>query len=645
MRGGHRYVRQTSRTYAPCHVMTCAPELSHQLGTLPDGDSYYWATAIWGMYGRRSGTRWSGDHEATRYHPDDWWDEVASVVRRHGRVYIVAPSAADLCTMSGFWARVDRGEYTLRHHDEAQRIRCANDGREYQPWIGRLVLGGPPDIVHMRSRYGTTTIVSMRNYIDTGWRDLDGYVSRECDTNRYDDMDRPCGEYDGHAQCVILTRYMRAIMSAWISEGAGPWRDTVAGLSVSYWKTKHYTQRICRHDVDDATCLEKAAAHGGRQEVWYYGDCGDSARLLGGHDVPPRPSGYPAIRGTIYRADISSQYPSIMATEMLPVRLMGVTDTCSVSDLRSILRYYGVIADVEIHTDRPEYPVRRGDRVVYPVGRVATTLAGPELQYALDRGDISRINRLARYEMGRPLSVYARHLLDMRADARAAGDRCGELLAKSLSTSICGKFTQRTTRRVAYPDVISPIGRWGPFVRSLPDGTSERYIAIAGMCYRDEYVLSGGSLLGAIYCYITSYGRMQMSRIRESMVPHRPYAQVTDGLWVGESALPALRRCGLSEDRSPGMMRLVSDHYYARWLTPAHYYIDGRWTLSGYLSHSRVEPDGVVYESRDINSVRSCPHKAPMRMRRKTVERMMVSLRGDVVIGDDGWMVPKVMRG
>jgi hypothetical protein len=179
----------------------------------------------------------------------------------------------------------------------------------------------------------------------------------------------------------------------------------------------------------------------------------------------------------------------------------------------------------------------------------------------------------------------------------------------------------------------------------MSDGTSENYWTVAGVCYRDVEVASGGKLLAALYCYLTSYGRVQMARYRESLYPELPYAQCTDGIWVGDKALSTLKRQCLSADRTPGTLRMVSSHNFARWFTPNHYYVDGRWVLSGYRQGYIVESAETVLETRDINHIRSCPYKAPSELVRRSLRRHMAGLSAGVRIGPDGWLVPKHAKG
>lgn len=644
-REGHRYVKPVKRTTAPARLLVAIPEYDGKLDCVTSEEAYYTARAVWVTDGRRYGTRWVGSDEPTRYHPDDWWDYVSACVRSNSRLYIVSDNACDLLTVTGFWVRVERGEYRLCDRLDASNAGTGSGGKRQTQWVGRLVMGGPPDIIHVRHKKGSVICVSMRNYTTATWERLRSAVTGSHDGARGRGTDPGDEGFDPSDKCTVCTRYTRSLISEWVRRDCGPWKETVAQLSLSLWRKKFYTHKVCRHADDDAIRLERDAAHGGRAETWYYGDAGDPDSVPDGSQVRPTPSRYPPIQGTVYRCDVSAQYPALLASQQFPVRLMGVADNPSVADLSAMLRYYGVIAHVDLHTRVPEYPTRRAGEACYPVGTFATTLAGPELERAMQEGCVCGVRKAAYYELGYPLRAYAAWLLQERADCRGRDDYCGELFAKSLATAIGGKFSQRTTRREPCPTVVNPFSRWGPYTATGSDGVTHSYLTVGGLCFEEVASQMGSKLLSALYCYLTSYGRVQMARLRESLLPVVPYSQCTDGIWVGVEGRERLSRLGLSADRIPGTLRLESSHSYARWLTPNHYYVDGYWTLSGYRMGAAVDVDGTVMEYRDYNPVRTVAYKPPMSIRRRVLRRDMAAMQRRRKIGPDGWLIPQTLRG
>lgn len=639
----HRYVRPLSKTTAPTRMVCCVPEVDDVVQYSGSDDLYYRATAVWATHSRRVKDKWYGTDEPERIPRKDWWDWVDARIPGGARLYIVAPSVVDLATVTGFWRRLDARVYTLCDNDQ-QGLSPGKDGNtKGSGWIGRLITGNPPEIIHVGTATGTMLLVSLRNYTDAGWDKLATSVQWKADGFASDERVVGCiGDHPFDAT-LILTRFMRQTIGDWVRSDNGPWRDTIGQLSTSLWRRRFYTERVCRHEDNDAINLEKAACHGGRAETWYYGDIGDRQHIQAPQATPPRPSPYGGIAEQITRYDVSSQYPALLATELFPTRLVSVVDRPSVEWLDDALNYWGVIAHVRVRTDVPEIPRRIGEGSDYRIGQFETTLAGPELRYAIDSGYVMHCHKAAKYNRGQPLSSYATYLISERARRRDAKDYCGELFLKCLANAIGGKFAQRKTNRVVRPDIVSPWGRWGPWQMVDRELKCHDYQTIAGVVYELVDVSSAGKLLAALYAYLTAYGRMQMCEIRRAL-PHRSVvSQDTDGIWVFPAARKALQLTGMSADRTAGKLREVSSHVYARFFTPRHYYVDGTWVLSGYRHGTKVENDIQVCEPVESNAIRHTPYRPPTAVRYRELKRSMASLQRHHVIGSDGWLIPQTV--
>ncbi len=320
---------------------------------------------------------------------------------------------------------------------------------------------------------------------------------------------------------------------------------------------------------------------------------------------------------------------------------MSVWDDVQPRDLRGILSEWGAIARVTIATPHAEYPLRTGDRVRYPIGTYTTTLAGPELaRLAAERGIVA-IHTLARYEMGRPLADIARHLIDERVAATARGDEMAASRAKLMANALGGKFAQRAGRWV--PDArLRPPEMWGEWLDHQGDGMPPtRCRAIAGVGYRREESRRGNSLLCAIYCYLTSYGRCQMRDVREALPTQSVLSQDTDGLWVTDDGLAAARSSGLLDRDEPGHLTLRESVDYARFLSPRHYVAGTEWTLAGIAVGRTWDASGQVVESLCLNPIRFGPRAAPGAMTHivRTVD--LAGIVPDVPVdADTGWARP-----
>ena len=134
---------------------------------------------------------------------------------------------------------------------------------------------------------------------------------------------------------------------------------------------------IVFHDEMDVRSHERCAYFGGQLEAYRLG----------------------SIEEKVFQYDVVSLYPSVMAGNLYPIRLKEYDVSKSLSTVQPILHPLHSIAEVEINSPSDSFPIRTNSGVFYAKGNGILTLAGPELQYALDRGYIKRWGRFATYEM------------------------------------------------------------------------------------------------------------------------------------------------------------------------------------------------------------------------------------------------------
>lgn len=637
---GSRYVKAIRQTTAPTRLLICVAE-SEPLSARGRSDvTYECGRAVWCLYSRRSESQWFCRETPIRLTLNHWWNYVNSLLSDRQRLYIVAPIASDFLTLTRFWERVNNGVYRVADPCRAGLDAGGGKRQPSRPRRVRLVLKGKPDIIGFWSDRGTAVMVSMRNYLDTDIRDIARATNYQlpvvADSEGRNRPESP----DPADQCVILSRFMRQFIGRWLTEGNGPWRETISQLAVSMWRTRFYTQRICRHADDDASQLESDALHGGRASIWCLADLGWRLSLEGDAETPPQRSHYPAIHSVVYRYDVRSMYPSLLRDREFPVRLLSVHDATDIETLAAMIRHYAVIARVTIETDEAEYPVRTDRRVYYPVGRFTTTLAGPELEYAISRRHLRTVHAYARYERGTPFRQFAGQLIANRDLCRANSDALGSLYWKALANSFGGKFAQRADRWEPRPQVPA-VRQWGEWYRRDVDTpTPSRWRGIAGVSHELVKGRPGACLLGAVFCYLTSYGRQMMLQYRRAVGLSAVVAQDTDGIWVLEAGHAVAQRHGLLSHDTAGTLRMVSEHRYARFFSPCHYYVDGTWTLAGYADGFDVIGDNRIVERISVNPARSKCRRTPRTIatirREKTLER--IDWFGSV--DKDGWMIP-----
>lgn len=664
---GHKFVKAARTTTAPVRVIVAVPSMSLEENTIDYGLRHLKGDRVWASYHRRRDADWSCRGELAGATPEAFWQWVMAHCYPRCRTWIVAPSASDLLTLTGWWDRVDDGEWQVFRRAGTESGELDADGQPVKPWVGRLVLRGTPDIVTARRGDASVCAVSWANYTDAGFSELASWCGMRDVEPDPDFAPKGYPRFNVQTTRRILAEGFTRLVSEWVRGDYGPWRETSSQLVVSLWRRKFYRVKVCRHSDQDAAGLEAAAAHGGRASCWFFGDVGDRSECpRKPWSPPPRDRGQ-HIAGPLTRLDVTSQYPTILRDLHFPTRLVGVRGEMPVAELVSWAQHRGVIARVTAEVRHPEYPVRMPRRVVYrwpgegkrvrrdrldvpvrtvyPVGEAVLTLAGPELLRLAAEDSIKAVHAAALYDVGKPFGGLMNHLLDLRRRGKQGEEGIIVQLAKAWAVKFGGKFAQRSGTWDARPSIIPPI-RWGEYAdRCEVTRVSERWRAFAGLAQLWKDGQPGAKLLAAVYAYTTSYARVQMRDVRAEFEPRSVLSQDTDGIWVAGDVPETLQGTRLRSQSDPGSIRIAGEYRYGRWYTPRHYYCDGTWVLAGVSDGFLVSKGSVVEYTTYTNPVRSSPRHPP---RIISEWKQYISLRHvgpTEFIGRDGWSVPSRLVG
>jgi len=281
-------------------------------------------------------------------------------------------------------------------------------------------------------------------------------------------------------------------------------------------------------------------------------------------------------------------YPTLLRDREYPVAKSHTYGTMPVRRLVELAQAYGVIAEVRLRTEVPEYPLRRGDVTLYPVGEFWTVLAGPEIAQAARDSEIVECRQIVTYDMGRPFAGCMSRLLHARADARERGDRDGQAFAKLLANSLAGRCAMRQGGWVRDSKQDTP-GVWGErYQLNATTGTRTRWRYVFGHAWRWDENSAAKGPHSAAFAYLTAYGRLCMRRYRDMAPDQSVVSQDTDGLYLLPTALETLRGAGLVGDGQPGQLRVVASADSAEFWTPRHYRFGADWVLAG-LQYTDVD--------------------------------------------------------
>ena len=331
--------------------------------------------------------------------------------------------------------------------------------------------------------------------------------------------------------------------------------NTIASLAFSIWRDLYNDGQIYVHNNSSALALERDSYKGGRCDAFYKGET----------------------KETLYQYDINSMYPTIMRDFKVPVSIDGYyskyRDSAFTGARRDGLQ---IFANCVVSTEKECYPYRYNGKLIFPVGRFETCLAWPELEYALDCGDIDEIYGFSTYTSEYAFSDYVETIYNKRMEYTNKGNEGFAFFCKILLNSLYGKFGQRSTEWVDYdglpPDSDGYVAdEYGNLTRvRIRGGRAEIKVD------RGESYYSCPSVAAAI----TSYGRLMLWKYIDQVryLGGTVYYCDTDSLVVdikGKEYLDQFVGVEL------GMLKLESVSDGGTFYAPKDYVLNGRAKIKG----------------------------------------------------------------
>lgn len=336
----------------------------------------------------------------------------------------------------------------------------------------------------------------------------------------------------------------------------GGFASTLAAQAMRSYRHKFMTSQILIDDNVDALQLAREALHGGRCECHYIGTC---------HEA-------------IYKLDINSQYPAIMASEYLPARIIGSYNNVTIDELTKWVDEYCVTAKVLIDTDEPVYAVFHNKKLVFPIGQFHTTLSTPEIAYALQNNHIKQVYSAAVYEREILFADYVAYFHTYRQKCRDAKNEADAQNAKLMMNALFGKWAQKG---IYYEKITETQDRsielWTE--HDVETGKTYKMRQYAGIIEQQGEDIEARESHPSIAAHITAHGRMQLWGLMQMVGVGNYYYCDTDSLWVNEKGAMALS--AHMHDNELGKLKTEGVHSQVIIHGPKDYYIDGLLKIKG----------------------------------------------------------------
>ena len=639
------FLKTAHRTTAPTRLLTFAcdtlPGVTDN-GTGPITRKLFSVSTCLANWRRKT---WTGTVRTTHRTAAEFWQYVYVLCKQKGLLTIVSPTCMDDLTLLNVWKQLDLGLIRLGSVPGFQVGDVDPWTKTGKPFRGQIIQGNPPDVLYAMTGNGPFKALSLRNYVNTPLAEHAKTFGIPHSPPLKDAPRALVGEWAAADVATVTLKTMQTLIDFWRAGDCGPWRNTTAQLSISLFRRHFLSHRLLRHDDDRADAVERAAAHGPRQSVWFFGDIGQHPGFDRYPLAPPDPATYPPHPGPTIRVDVRSQYPFLMHQRPFPERLRRYLNQTTPAHLIDLLTVYGVIATVRLKTAQPEFPKKLTRYTAYPVGEFTTTLAGPELLHALTTGAVQSVGPTAVYELKPVFRAFAEYLWRSRVAYRARGDGSGELWSKLLGNSFAGKLAPKRGRWVLKPNT-APRHPWGIYHVTHGDGsgcTQER--GIAGHREVWDRSATGHAISRASFAYLTAYSRSMMRELRELLAAHDVFAQHTDCLWVSEAGFEKLTELDKICPEEFGGLKPSPPVTHCRFLSAAHRYEDGRWTVAGIADGFQVMRHCRFKSTVQMNRHRHEPLAKAGKVQDVPITRSLAAMDHPCNIGPDGWAIPFTLFG
>lgn len=316
-------------------------------------------------------------------------------------------------------------------------------------------------------------------------------------------LDAPYGDWLTYCQgdVAVLAEAVLTLMEWWDREQLGHWSRS--GPACGWNAMRHMTpprSLLIRPDPEGVKA-DRAAVRGGRRDVTRVGS------------IPG---------GPFALVDFSNAYLTIVANCLLPRTRLGYYPSIDAVPAEARGRFFGLLADVELDTPVPRYPLRTEAGIFYPTGRFRTQLCSPELAWAQEAGHVRSIWGCWVHDLGYPLETFGRWCLERLSADDKQTPPVVKAMVKQWGRSVPGKFAARQSIARDMGPALWP--HWHLERGSCgPDHTPLADVSMAGRRWWYVGEQESDNSYPALLAWVESYVRVALGRMLEAL---------GDGLWV-----------------------------------------------------------------------------------------------------------------
>ena len=465
---------------------------------------------------------------------ESFWQYVYGKTGSNYTTWLVCHNALFDMVIAGFPEELQESRVSI---DWPRSIRKREDNNEDNVHCSTMcIIDSPPTVIAVKcqSTQGRLVIVDTMNWFPVSLKTL----GTECGIEKlpmpdWDEPDETWFTYCERDVKITLTSFLKLI--AWVKENdLGMFRYTAASQAMSAYRHRFAKHEVFFHDSIPVKQLERKAYYGGRTEVFRRGptNC------------------------TVWQLDTNSLFPSVMRLGEFPSKLVRFELKTSFRPEIPEINWSKSIAEVDMLTIEPIFPMRRNGATIYPVGRFKTSLAGPELALAHKLGCIRGVSSWSEYETEVLFDYWVESIWAMRSEFKQSGNRLYEQFAKRLLNSLYGKFAQRSPQWVNVEGSMAGLP-WSSWTE--PDSKTGESVSFRSIGWQIQRAQERGEIEGtfpAISAFTTAYARLRMNQLRKIAGRMNCYYQGIDSLIVTREGLQRLELAGEVSETELGRMRI-----------------------------------------------------------------------------------------
>ena len=260
-----------------------------------------------------------------------------------GKVWLVGWRMYEMLCWQGLRKQIENKTISFKKKEKEKEVEV----------LSQMFITGDPTIVDLTVNNQTVHCVDFINWAITGVEK--GIVNGEDKIL--------CGKSLSDAITALMLR-IKMVQDL----NMGKLSDTGAGQGLNRMRRNDLGQHaVYAHQNMEIRRLERDAWFAGRNEAWFIGK----------------------IEEPVWNLDVKSQYPFIVSTKPVPVKLLNFGYSLSINDCKKMIKDgFHVIAWAEIKTDVPIYPLKYNKMTIYTTGHFLTPLCNPELEIALAKDHV-----------------------------------------------------------------------------------------------------------------------------------------------------------------------------------------------------------------------------------------------------------------